>query len=144
VITSDLKLTAMNVAHRTVIRVTGGRLGWQGGGMPVLELTTIGRRTGEPRVTMLTSPLQEGDSIVVAALGSGGDRQPAWYQNLRETPQVRVRWAGGDPQVMTATAVRGAQRDDMWTIITEQFPDYATCQTETERELPLVLLEPAG
>ena len=63
-VASDLRLKAMNALHRSVIKVTGGRLGWTGGRLPMLELTTVGRATGQRRVTMLSSPLQMDDTIV--------------------------------------------------------------------------------
>ena len=64
---SDLALKTMNRVHRIVLGATGGRLGWSASGMPVIELTTTGRRSGRPRTTMLTSPYQEGSTIVIVA-----------------------------------------------------------------------------
>lgn len=132
----------MNAVHRSVIRVTGGRLGWAGGGMPMLELTTLGRTTGHQRVTMLSSPLQMEDTIVVVALGGGGARHPAWYLNLLAVPEVTVRWQGGPPAAMLASVADDDLRAQLWSRITTAFPDYATWQEETERQLPVVLLDP--
>ena len=70
---SNATLKAMNIAHRIILRVTGGRKGWEAGNMPVLELTTTGRKTGKPRSVMLTSPIQEGESIVIVASRGGDD-----------------------------------------------------------------------
>lgn len=138
---SDFRLKAMNLVHRVVIKTTGGRLGWEGGGMPVLELATVGRKSGEPRVTMLSSPLQENGTIVVVALGGGGSRHPDWYLNVCETPEVIVRWRGSEPQRMIASIAGEDLRSRLWPMITERFPDYAKWQNETERQLPLVLLD---
>ncbi len=140
---SNLKLRAMNRAHRLVIKTTHGRLGWEGGGMPVLELTTIGRVSGEARSTMLSSPLQVDDAIVVVALGGGGPRHPAWYLNLCETPEVLVRWRGEDVQPMVAAVADQDLRSRLWPVITERFPEFAKWQNETDRRLPLVLLSEA-
>src|SRR3954454_22948857 len=69
---SDLQLKALNGAHRLVLKLTGGKVGWKALGMPVLELTTTGRKSGQPRTVMLTSPLQEGSTVVVVG-SRGGD-----------------------------------------------------------------------
>src|ERR1017187_2846008 len=91
---SDLALKTMNRVHRIVLGATGGRLGWSASGMPVIELTTTGRRSGQPRTTMLTSPYQEGSTIVVVASRGGDDHHPAWYLNLRDDPEVTVSVGG--------------------------------------------------
>jgi hypothetical protein len=72
---SNARFKAMNVIHRVLLLASGGRLGWTAEGMLVLELTTTGRKSGQPHTVMLTSPLQEGATIVVVASG-GGDRTP--------------------------------------------------------------------
>ena len=133
----------MNRVHRLVIKTTRGRLGWEGGGMPVLELTTVGRTSGEERTTMLSSPFQEDGAIVVVALGGGSSRHPAWYLNLLERPDVIVRWKGGEPQPMVACVAGPDLRSRLWPVVTERFPDFAKWQSETDRQLPLVLLSEA-
>jgi len=141
---SKLRLKSMNAVHRLVIKTSGGRLGWQGGGMPVLELTTTGRKSGDSRPTMLSSPLQDGDTVVVVALGGGGPSHPAWYLNACAEPRVTMKWQGAAPQPMMARTADQAERDRMWPLITERFPDFAKWQAETDRQLPLVLLEPTA
>ena len=59
---SDLAFKALNGFHRTAMRLTGGRLGWKASGMPMVELTTTGRKSGQPRTVILASPVQEGDA----------------------------------------------------------------------------------
>ena len=88
---SDFSLKAMNRVHRVLLGASGGRLGWHFSGMPVLELTTTGRKTGQPRTTMLTSPYQEDTTIVVVASRGGDDTNPAWFLNLRDDPEVTVK-----------------------------------------------------
>ena len=92
---SDLTLKAMNTIHRGLLKVSGGRVGWSIAKMPVVELTTTGRKSGQPRSVMLTSPLQEGDSFVVVASRGGDDQHPAWFLNLRDNPDVEVAVKGG-------------------------------------------------
>jgi hypothetical protein len=74
---SDFTLKAMNTLHRALLTVTFGKVGWTAGPMPVLELTTIGRKSGQARSVMLTSPVHEGDTWVVVASRGGDDTHPA-------------------------------------------------------------------
>src|SRR4051794_20669449 len=99
---SDFALKGMNSIHRAVLTVSRGRLGWNAGSMPVLELTTTGRKSGQKRSVMLTSPLQEGDAIVVVASRGGDDHHPAWFLNLQADPDVEVALKGGRRQPMRA------------------------------------------
>jgi deazaflavin-dependent oxidoreductase (nitroreductase family) len=141
---SDLTLKAMNGIHRALLKVTGGKFGWEAGKMPVLELTTTGRKSGQPRSVMLTSPLQEGDTIVVVASRGGDDTHPAWFLNLRDNPAVEVAYKGAPKQPMRARVANAEERARMWPLVTADHKNYAGYQTKTTREIPLVLLEPAS
>ncbi len=140
---SDSFLKAMNVLHRTALKISGGRIGHQFGGMPTIELVTTGRRSGQSRAVMLTSPLRDGDAYVVVASRGGDDRHPAWYHNLRDEPHVQVAVAGGPLQPMIASVATPEQRARMWPEITANHQNYAGYQKRTQREIPLVLLRPA-
>lgn len=139
---SDFSMKAMNMIHRGILAASFGHLGWEAAKMPVLELTTIGRKSGQRRAVMLTSPLQEGDTIVIVASRGGDDHHPAWFLNLRDHPAVEVRLKGGPKQHMAARVASSDERARMWPLITKDFGNYAGYQTKTEREIPLVLLEP--
>jgi deazaflavin-dependent oxidoreductase (nitroreductase family) len=139
---SDFVLKTMNAAHRIVLKLSGNRVGASFGGMPSLELTTIGRKSGQPRAVMLTSPLQEGDTYVVVASRGGDDIHPAWLLNLRDNPAVEVRVVGGPKQPMRARIATPEERARMWPIIAEKYRNYAGYQKRTDREIPLVLLQP--
>lgn len=139
---SDLTLKAMNAAHRALIAVTRGRYGWHVAAMPALELTTTGRRTGRPRATMLTAPLQLGDTLVVVASRGGDDQHPAWYLNLLAHPDVRVAREGRPPVPMRARVLSDAERAEHWPTITARYANYAAYQRRTARVIPLVALEP--
>jgi len=95
---SDVALKAMNRVHRVLLGASGGRLGWRFSGMPVIELTTTGRKSGQPRTTMLTSPYQEDSTFVVVASRGGDDTNPAWFLNLGDDPKVMVK-LGPNPGV---------------------------------------------
>jgi deazaflavin-dependent oxidoreductase (nitroreductase family) len=133
----------MESSHRFVQWISRGRVGWNIGSMPVIELTTIGRRSGEARTTMLTSPLQEGDAYVVVASRGGDDRHPAWFLNLRDNPQVEAVIEGRPRTPMVAHVATPEERARMWPIITGAYANYAGYQKKTAREIPLVVLEPA-
>jgi len=139
---SDLTLKTMNAMHRGLLKLTGGRVGWQAGPMPVLELTTIGRKSGQPRSVMLTSPVQEGDTWVIVASRGGDDHHPAWFLNLRDRPDVDVSLQGKPKQRMRARIATPEERARLWPQITAIYKGYAGYQDKTDREIPLVLLEP--
>jgi deazaflavin-dependent oxidoreductase (nitroreductase family) len=141
---SDMGLKAMNSIHRVVLKVSGGRLGWEAAKMPVLELTTTGRKSGQPRSVMLTSPVQEGTTIVVVASRGGDDHHPAWFLNLRDNPDVEVAFKGAPKRRMRARVADADERARLWPRVTADHKNYAGYQTKTEREIPLVLLEPVG
>jgi deazaflavin-dependent oxidoreductase (nitroreductase family) len=139
---SDRVLKLMNAVHRAVLKVSFGRLGWQAGGMPVLELTTTGRVSGTPRTVILTAPTRVGDAFVVVASRGGDDRHPDWFLNLRKTPQVQVALRGASPRPMRARVATPQEREQLWPGIAAEHKNYAAYQTRTEREIPLVMLEP--
>jgi deazaflavin-dependent oxidoreductase (nitroreductase family) len=140
---SDLQLKAMNAIHRGLLTISGGRLGWHAGGMPVLELTTTGRKSGQPRTVMLTSPVQEGGAIVIVASRGGDDQHPAWFLNLRDHPDVEVAFAGKPKESMRARVATPDERAALWPRVTSGYKGYANYQTKTDREIPLVMLESA-
>ncbi len=141
---SDGFLKAMNGVHRGLLRLSGGRLGWTAADMPVLELTTTGRRSGRSRSVMLTSPYREGERIVIVASKGGEDTHPAWFLNLRENPQVVVSMKGAPDVPMVARVSSREERERLWPIVAEKYANYAGYQAKTDREIPLVLLESAG
>lgn len=139
---SDRTLKAMNALNRMAQRLSGGRLGWALGGMPVLELTTTGRKSGERRTVLLTSPVQVGDSYIVVASRGGDDTHPAWFLNLRDNPSVTVGVGGRTLQPMTARVATEAERAELWPRVAADHPNYAAYQERTQREIPLVFLTP--
>ena len=140
---SDRFFKALNGAHRGLLKISGERLGWTAGKMPVLEITTIGRRSGNPRPVMLTSPHQEDGTFVIVASKGGTDTHPAWFLNLRENPQVAVSMKGASERKMTARVASPEERERLWPIVAGKYANYAGYQNKTDREIPLILLEPA-
>ena len=124
--------------------VTFGKVGWKAAGMPVLELTTVGRKSGQTRTCLLTSPLQVGNTWVIVASRGGDDHHPAWFLNLQANPEVQVAINGKPRQPWTARVATSTERANLWPKVIADHKNYADYQSKTEREIPLVLLEPAG
>ena len=137
---SDLQLKTVNVIHKTLLTLSFGKLGQKVAGMPVLKLTTTGRKSGEARTIMLTSPIQVGDALVIVASKGGEDTHPAWYLNLVAKPEVQVEWKGGPSKAMVATIATAAEKAELWPKITAAYRGYAGYQKRTERDIPIVLL----
>jgi deazaflavin-dependent oxidoreductase (nitroreductase family) len=141
----DLVFKVLNTAHRGALKLSGGRVGWKAAKMPVIELTTTGRRTGRPHTVMLTTPWQDGSALVVVASRGGDDRPPAWLLNVIDRPEVLVATGGGGAaKPMWARVASADDRARLWPLVTAKFPHYANYQTRTTREIALVLLEPAA
>jgi deazaflavin-dependent oxidoreductase (nitroreductase family) len=140
---SDLMLKSMNTIHRTLMKVSFGKIGWTAGGMTVLDLTTIGRKSGQARSVMLTSPTKVGDSYVIVASRGGDDTHPAWFLNLRDNPKVQVALQGKPKQSMMARIASAEERAELWPTVTKKYKGYANYQTKTDREIPLIFLDPA-
>jgi F420H(2)-dependent quinone reductase len=129
--------------HRLVYQLTGGLLGSR---LPsvapgVLLLTTNGRKSGKPRTTPLIHfPIDQ--HTVVAATNNGDDRHPDWYWNIIANPDA-VAQIGRRKRQVRAHQVEGDQRRRLWERITEVHPLFAEYQRRTEREIPVIVLEPA-
>ena len=139
---SDLFLKVGNTVHRTLLAVSGDRVLRSFKGMPTLELTTTGRKSGQPRSVMLTTPLRDGDAYVIVASRGGDDTHPAWFHNLCADPHVRVRIVGEPERPMRARVANSEERARLWPQVVAKHSGYGGYQKRTQREIPLVLLEP--
>jgi deazaflavin-dependent oxidoreductase (nitroreductase family) len=137
----DLVIRGVNVLHRAVFMGSGGRVAGKGMGMPVVMLQTTGRKTGKVRTTMLTTPLEDGDRVILVASYGGDDRHPSWFLNLRDNPDVELTLRG-QTRKMRATVASPEERAELWPRVTKDHRNYAGYQTRTEREIPLVIVEP--
>ncbi len=135
-------MLTMTALHRAIVRLTGGRLGWSIGEMRVIELETVGRRSGERRRAMLTVPVEEGDRLVVIASRGGDDAMPAWYLNLQAEPRVGVAEQGGAARPYRARTADPQERERLWPRAVAAYRGYAAYQRRTERLIPVVILEP--
>jgi len=128
--------------HRSLFTMSGGRVGNRVAGMPVVMLTTTGRKSGKRRKTMLTSPVVDGEKIVLVASYGGDPRHPTWFLNLRETPDVEVTM-DGRTRAMRAHVASADEKKDLWPRVVARYKGYGQYQTRTTRDIPLVILEPA-
>ena len=129
--------------HRAIFNIAKGRIFGRAFGMPLIELVTIGRRSGKARATMLSVPISDVDRMVLVASFGGDDRHPAWYLNLLSNPEVRVTMAGLT-RTMIARIATEEERAELWPQIISVFESYARYQKRTERPIPVVILEPPG
>jgi len=110
-------------------------------GAKTLLLTTRGRKTGNET----TSPLiyeDAGDAYVIVASKGGAPKHPGWYRNLVKNPNVRVQ-VKDDVFDARARTASGDERERLWQLAAQQWPDYDAYQTRTDREIPVVVLERA-
>jgi deazaflavin-dependent oxidoreductase (nitroreductase family) len=121
---------------------SGGTQGTTMRGMPVIVLTTQGARSGKLRKSALMRVEHDGRYAVVASLG-GAPSNPAWYYNVRSNPHVELQ-DGPDRKEYVAREVTGDEKAVWWDRAVAAFPDYATYQRKTDREIPVFVLEPAS
>jgi deazaflavin-dependent oxidoreductase (nitroreductase family) len=128
--------------HRWLYRATGGRIGGKVVGMPVLLLTTKGRKTGAPRSSVLTY-VPKGDAMVVYASYAGEPRHPAWWLNLLADPHATVQ-RGQEVVPVVAREAEGAERTALWDEVVRINAGYAEYEKRTTRRIPVVVLEPVA
>lgn len=136
-------------AHVWVYQKTGGRLGnkWRIGaafprGVPVLLLTTIGRKSGVPKTTPLLY-LKDGDRVIVVGSQGGMPKHPQWYLNLTQNPEVEVQ-AGSRVRKMRARVANRDEHAALWPRLVALYADFATYQAWTDRPIPVVILDPVS
>jgi deazaflavin-dependent oxidoreductase (nitroreductase family) len=137
----DLGARGVTAFHRAVFTASNGRFAGKMFGMPVVKLTTTGRKSGQPRPTMLTAPVVDGDKVVLVASYGGDDRHPAWYLNLRDQPDVEIVMQGR-VRPMRARTAEAAEKDALWPEIVKAYKGYGGYQRRTDRDIPVVVLEP--
>jgi deazaflavin-dependent oxidoreductase (nitroreductase family) len=133
---------AITGTHVALYRRTGGGFGGRMAGMPVLLLTTTGRKSGKRRTTPL-GYLEDGPTYVIIASNGGRDKPPAWYLNLRSNPQARIQVGRQSLNVAAETADPEEKRR-LWAELISRAPTYGRYQQRTTRDIPMVVLRPAS
>ena len=111
-------------------------------GRPIIVLTTLGNKTGKLRKTPLMRVEHDGRYAVVASLG-GAPKHPVWYHNIVADPHVELQ-DGALKRDMVAREVTGEEKALWWDRAVAAWPDYATYQTKTERQIPIFVLDPVA
>jgi len=137
----DAGFKLLNLTHRVALRMTGGRWPNLLFGMPGVELQTIGRKSGEPRTTMLTTPIHDDSRVVLIASKGGDPRDPQWYRNLVANPDVRVTM-NGESSAMRARTASPEEKAAMWPDIVAVYKGYDSYQKKAGRDIPVVICEP--
>jgi deazaflavin-dependent oxidoreductase (nitroreductase family) len=138
---ADVWFRAASSVHAGLLRLSRWHLGAGIAGMPVVLLRTTGRRSGRPREVVLSSPVIDGDRVVLVASKGGDVRDPDWYRNLVADPTVELT-VHGVTRRMTARTADEAERAELWPLITAAYRGYAGYQRRTSRRIPLVICEP--
>jgi F420H(2)-dependent quinone reductase len=130
-------------AHAALIRLSGGRIQrsfFFTGGVPMLVLTTVGRKSGQTRSTPVAY-LKRGDAFAVLPSNAGNDRVPAWWLNLQAEPSAEVLAEGGRHKVRARQADPD-EDESIWAEFAQMNPGFDEYRNLTERRIPVVLLEP--
>ena len=121
--------------------MTRGRLGSRAYGVEMVQVTTIGRRSGRAHSTMLLVPVRVGEELVVVASKGGDHRDPDWFKNLVADPRVFVR-SRGRMRAMEARVASPAEREPLWASAVNRYHHYEEYQRRAGREIPVVVLRP--
>lgn len=139
----------MSRLNTLVYKATGGRVSgnWRLGSKKLGEvpkvgiLTTTGRKTGEARESPLIY-LQEGTRVVLVASQGGRATNPMWYLNLKAEPKIKFQ-IRNDVLDLVARDATPDERTQYWPRLDALYPDFATYRTYTDREIPIVICDPA-
>jgi deazaflavin-dependent oxidoreductase (nitroreductase family) len=127
--------------HATVYRATGGRVGHRfPGAPPTLLLDHVGARSGAHRTTPLTY-FRDGEDVVIIASKGGHPKNPAWFHNLRAHPDTSIQ-VGAEQRPVHARVASADERKRLWPKAVATYGGYRDYQERTDREIPLVILEP--
>ncbi|HRX02715.1 MAG: nitroreductase family deazaflavin-dependent oxidoreductase [Anaerolineae bacterium] len=110
-------------------------------GMPVIIVTNRGHKTGAIRKTPLMR-VTDGDNYILVASKGGTPENPAWYYNLKADPDVEIRDKTEVTKMRVREVVDPAERERVWNIAVNTFPNYQKYQENTDRLIPVFLAEP--
>lgn len=130
----------MSSLHRVLYRGTRGAVGRRLVDNDMCLLTTTGRRSGKQHTVPLLY-LRDDERVVVIASWGGRDHHPHWYMNLLAEPGAIVQILG-DSWPVTATTATPDERKVWWPQVLDAYDGYAVYESRTDREIPVVFLDP--
>jgi deazaflavin-dependent oxidoreductase (nitroreductase family) len=133
-------LRALGKLNVPIYRLTRGRVMGKVGQAPVLLLTSIGRRSGQPRTAPVLF-LADGDRVVVIGSNAGNERAPAWSHNLKANPDCEVQ-IRGERRDVRARLAEGEERTELWRKMNEQYAGFEDYDERTSRDIGVFVLEP--
>lgn len=128
------------IVQTFVFRLTHGKGMAFMRGMPILLLNSVGRKTGKKRTTPLMY-LRDGDNYVIIASNNGSDKHPAWFHNIKNSPQVEIEVPGKRIEVSPSVASE-SEKERLWSQLIAKAPFYEGYRKGTERSIPLIILQP--
>jgi deazaflavin-dependent oxidoreductase (nitroreductase family) len=123
-------------------RANEGRVGGPFEGAPMVLVHTVGARSGAERVTPLVYQDLGDDVVAIFGSAGGADHHPAWFHNLVARPEATVEIGAGTRPVRARVAA-GDERTRIWEAQKERMPGFAGYEAATDREIPVVVLDPA-
>jgi deazaflavin-dependent oxidoreductase (nitroreductase family) len=123
---------------KRIVRKGGGRMM----GMDALVLTTIGRKSGEPRMSPVARFPEEDGTWLIVASANGAAKHPAWYYNLAAHPDRAAIEMDGHRTDVTAHQLEGTELQQAWQRITAAQPRFGQYTAKTDREIPVIRLTP--
>lgn len=124
-----------------IYRATRGKIGGRVGRAPVLLLTSKGRKSGQMRTAPVLYRAADGDRLVVIGSNAGNAKSPAWALNLVANPDAEVQ-VGPQKRRVRARVAEGAERDELWRHMTDQYSGFDDYRGRTVRDIRLFVLEP--
>lgn len=123
-------------------RANGGNVGGDFAGAPLLLLHTTGAKSGKERVSPVMYQDLGGGRVAVFASKAGAPTHPDWYRNLRANPEVSAEIGSSTRRFRARTATE-REREPIWSKQKEDYPGFADYESKTDRQIPVVVLEPA-
>jgi deazaflavin-dependent oxidoreductase (nitroreductase family) len=112
---ADVGFKTMNLSHRAILWVSGGRAVTSFSGMPVVQLGVAGRRSGLRRTILLTAPVFDDDRVVLVGSKGGDDRDPEWFRNLAANPDVDItELRTGETRQVRARVASADEKAELW------------------------------
>src|SRR3954468_14989812 len=131
---------ALENGHRTLLKITGGRFPRTVLGMTPIELHVIGRKSGQWRSTLMSSPICEENRVIIVASKGGHDDHPQWYKNLVANPDIKIV-VNGQTRELRARTASPEEKAALWPQVVAVYKGYEGYQRNTTRDIPVVICE---